>query len=417
MKRYELKRLSLLPLALVTLVLVGACSGEGSSGSAKSIILLIGDGMGLAHRDAIRLAAVGMEENLEMDSLPHSGFSSTRSLGPGDLVTDSAAGGTAIASGIKTANDAVGVNADGEKVATLLELAKWDGKSTGLVTTSAVTDATPAAFAAHVESRNERSEIARQYLEDTKPDVILGGGEDFWLPGDEPGAHPDNPPNAPEEGSRGTEGNLVQKATRLGYEHVTGAEELDSANGPKILGLLANDGMFLAQPEDEGAVYDPAVPLPEMTRKAIEVLSRNEKGFFLMVEEEAIDEMSHSNNAEFMLESGKQLDEAVGVAKDYAERHPDTLLVVAADHETGGLSIETLSQGGADDPLEESSEEDGPFRVASSKGLFSTDWTSHSHTAEDVPVTAMGPGAEAVDGSYENTHLYDVIRNAFLQEK
>lgn len=401
-----------MPFVLMTLVLAFACSGEEkNSGNAKSAILVIGDGMGASHRGAIRLATVGTEGSLEMDSLPYSGLSHTLSVDPEEQVTDSAAAGTAIASGVKTYNGAVGVNAEGEQVATLLELAKRDGKSVGLVTTSTVTDATPAAFAAHVENRNAQSEIARQYLEETKPDVILGGGEDYWYPEGVTGNYPDGPS---EEGSRGSKGNLVEKAERLGYETVANNEELEESEGNRILGLFANEAMYQARPESQGDSYDPVVPLPEMTRKAIEMLSRDEQGFFLLVEEEAIDSMSHENNAELMLEAGQQLDEAVGVAKDYAENNPNTLLVVGADHEAGGMSIEDVRQAAGEGSFDP--HEDGPFRVAGSESNFSVDWTTDEHTATDVPITAMGPRAELFSGTYEDTHLYDALREALLQE-
>ena len=214
-----------------------------------------------------------------------------------------------------------------------------------------------------------------------------------------------------EEGSQSSEEDLIGKTERLGYEYVTNAEELGAADGPKILGLFANEEMFRNGPEDGVAEYNPAVPLPEMTRRAIEILSENSEGFFLVVEEEAIDEMSHANNAELMLEAGQQLDESVAVAKDYIEDNPNTLLVVAADHETGGMSVEALDQD-PENPIGPG--EDGPFQVPDSELQFSIDWTTDDHTATDVPITASGPGAEAMEGVYENTHLYVAIKRSLF---
>ena len=403
MSSSKLRQLLLPSLILAVLVFPGACSVESSPENAESAIVFIGDGMGAAHRSAIQLSTVGLDGDLEMNDLPHSGFSDTSPVDSGNLVTDSAAGATAIASGIKTNNGAVGVNAEGERVTTLLEQAKEAGKSVGLVTTSQVTDATPAAFAAHVENRSDQSEIARQYLEETRPDVILGGGENYW--------HPEKETEDNEEESQGSEEDLVEKAKRLGYDYVTNAEELDAADGPEILGLFADVEMFRNGPEGGVAEYNPAVPLPEMTSKAIEVLSENSEGFFLVVEEEAIDEMSHANNAELTLKSGQQLDKSVAVAKDYVESNPNTLLVVAADHETGGMSVEALDRD-SENPVGPG--EDGPFQVPDSELQFSIDWTTDDHTATDVPITASGPGAEAIEGVYENTHLYVAIKEALF---
>jgi alkaline phosphatase len=285
--------------------------------------------------------------------------------------------------------------------------------ATGLVTNSQVTDATPASFGAHVENRDLQSKIARQYLEESEPEVILGGGEDYWYPEGDPGAHPDEPEEDPEEKSAGTEGNLVQQAQDLGYEYATDAAELRAASRNRLLGLFANEEMFQQNPEGEGAVYDPQVELSEMTQKAIDTLSGDPDGFYLMVEE-GIDEMAHQSNAELVIEAGRQLDAAVEVGKSYAEADPSTLVIVAADHETGSLAIEDTNELQSDpDYPNESGEgrtsEDGPFDVAGSDKRFLVDWTTANHTAEDVPVTAMGPGGEDLVGVYENTHIHDAM--------
>ena len=415
-------------LLLAFLVALAALAGgagpapaqsSAAGGEAKNVIILVGDGMGTSHRDAIRFATVGDEGELAMDDMPYAGRSQTSPDDPEAFVTDSAAGGTAISSGVKTFNGAVGVDVDGNPVPTVLEAAERAGKATGLVTNSQVTDATPASFGAHVEDRDNQSEIARQYLEESRPDVILGGGEDFWFPPDDPGAFPDEPQVDPEEKSAGTKGNLVDQAQSLGYEYVTDAPSLQAAGGPKILGLFANEEMFQQAPEGEGDVYDPVVPLPEMTRKAIETLSQNPNGFFLLVEEEGIDEMAHQSNASLVIEAGQELDKAVKVVEDYAATDPETLVIVTADHETGSLAIEDTNeiQSDPDYPNESGggrTVEDGPFRVAGSDKRFLVDWSTTNHTAEDVPVTAMGPGAENLTGVYENTHIHDAMLEAML---
>jgi alkaline phosphatase len=431
----------ILTLSIVpVLVLVGLAPGlspipaeaQQESGRATNVILFIGDGTGPAHRLAGQLATVGLDGLLVMDTLPVAGLSGTAPDDPETVVTDSAAGAVALASGVKSYNGAIGVDAERRPVPTILELARAAGKATGLVTTSQVTDASPAAFGAHVESRREQSEIARQYLEESQPDVILGGGEDWWYPEGEAGAFPDNPAEDPEEASKSDKGNLVARAQELGYAYVTSAEELDTASGPKLLGLFANEEMFQQRPEGQGDIYAPVVSLDAMTQKAIEILSQDPDGFFLVVEEEAIDEMAHSNNAPLVLEAVQELDKAVAVATQFAQDQPDTLVIVTADHETGGLTIEEL-----DDPEEPDesgpggsaamaaatpsamsddeatiSGEDGPFPVANSQFAFIMDWTTTGHTAANVPVTAVGPGAENLAGVYPNTHIFEAMMAA-----
>ncbi|MDO6851725.1 alkaline phosphatase [Priestia megaterium] len=379
-----------------------------NNGKAKNVILFVGDGMGTDHRDAIRLATVGTNGKLAMDDMPVEGRVHTSS--GSSFVTDSAAAATAIASGVKSYNGAVGVNMKGKPVQTVLEKAKLSGKATGLVTTSQVTDATPAAFGAHVSNRSAQSDIAKQYLENSKVDVILGGGEDYWYPAGSSGSYPDAPPEDKEEGSKGTKGNLVNKAQKLGYTYVDNANELKYAKGQKVLGLFANEEMFQQAPEGEGDVYNPTVSLRDMTKKAIDTLSQNKKGFFLVVEEEGIDEMAHNNNASLTIKAGQQLDDTVKMAKKYAKTHPDTLVLVTADHSTGGLSLETTDKN--DESGDGVSKEDGPFNIANSKEQFMVDWTTEGHTASDVPLNAMGAKSELFNGVYENTYIHDALVEA-----
>ncbi len=387
---------------------------EAEAGAARSAIFMMGDGMGAAQRDAIQLATVGAYDRLVMDSLPYEGMVGTNSVDPETFVTDSAAGATSFASGIKTVNGAVGVDPEGTAVPTVLEQAKAAGKSVGLVTTSQVTDASPAAFASHVEDRDNQTEIARQYIYDSQPDVILGGGEDYWYPEGNEGAYPDD--SEAEETSQSDQGNLVDQAQQQGYQYVTSADELAAASGPKVLGLFANETMFTAEPEPEG-VYEPTVPLTQMTQKAIDILSQNPNGFFLFVEEEATDEMGHANNGGLQIKSGQALNDAVSLGKSYADQSGDTLLMTTADHECCGLSVEQTDdpeypdENGGNQGSENANQstEDGPFPVVDSDYQFIMDWTTTSHTAVDVPLTATGPGAAALTGNYENTHIYDVM--------
>jgi alkaline phosphatase len=354
------------------------------SPNARNVIFFVGDGMGPDHRELIRLMSVGPRGQIAMNDMPYSGLSITNST---STVTDSAAGATAFASGVKTYNGAIGVNENKQPVETVLELAKKAGKSTGIVTTSQVTDATGGAFGAHVEDRKQQTEIARQFLEKNKVDVILGGGR----------AHFKN-----------EQINLVGLAQRQGYQFATNTQELKGSSGSQILGLFAEEEMFEKGPEGEG-VYKPSVSLPDMTTKAINTLSQNRKGFFLVVEEEGIDEMAHENNAELVIKAGKQLNRSVEIAKDFAKSNPNTLIIVAADHETGGMAIEAVDE---EDESGDISPEDGPFKAPNSDQQFIIDWTTKEHSGVFVPVTAMGPGAENLTGVFQNTHIHDVMVDA-----
>jgi alkaline phosphatase len=391
--------------------------GKGHGKRARNVIVLQGDGMGTAQRDLIRLVTKGNRPGRElvMNKLDHAGLVHTDPADPKEAVTDSAAAATAFATGVKTFNGAVGVNRNGRAVRTLLEDARRAGKATGLVTTSQVTDATPAAYASHVTDRGEQSEIARQYLVRSKPDVILGGGEDFWYPAGTPGAYPDHPPTDPSEASKGTEGNLVERAKSLGYRYVTNAAQLRRTRARKVLGLFANEEMFEHREEGHGDLYDPVVPLRTMASKAIDLLSRDRQGFFVLIEEEGIDEMAHENNAGLMIKAGAALDAAVKVAVRFARRHPGTLIVVQGDHETGGLTIENPDTD--DESGDELSREDGPFTVGGTDLQVVADWTTGGHTGADTPITASGPGSKAFDGVIDNTDVHDAISRAMFRRR
>jgi alkaline phosphatase len=386
----------------------GNYKAEAATTKAKNVVLFVGDGMGTAQRDAIRLATVGETGQLAMDSMPYVGLIHTSST---TAITDSAASATAYASGVKTYNGAIGVDANKKSVKTIMEYAKDKGMSTGLVTTSQITDATPAAFASHVEDRSKQSDIALQYLTKSKVDVLLGGGEDFWFPAGNTGAFKDETPADPSEKSKGTQGDLVKKAKSLGYTYVTNKTDMSKAKG-KLLGLFANEEMFQQKPEGQGDVYNPIVSLPDMTKKALDTLSTNKKGFFLMVEEEATDEMAHNNNAKLTIKAGQELDKSVKVAKDFAKQHPDTLVLVLADHETGGFSVEEVDASDESTDGATISGEDGPFAIANSKMSFVVDWTTSGHTGVDVPVTVTGAGAEIFSGIYENTQIFNKLAQA-----
>jgi len=395
-------------LALVLAASVACGEDEEASeagidrGTAQNVILLIGDGMGVAHRTAARLYSVGRGGELAMDTLPTAGMARTWSTE--SVVTDSAAAGTALATGVKTYNTAIAVDPDGNSVQTILEKAQEAGKSVGLVTTMQLADATPASFAAHNADRNDHLSIALDML-GHDVDVLLGGGEDYFLPVGTPGCYPD-------DGDRTDNRNLVDEAVAKGYTHVCNEADfsaVDPSATDKLLGTFADYAM--TRP------YAPS--LADMAAKAIAILSENPEGFFLMVEGGQIDKAAEVNDALNTIGDTVGFDQAVKAALDFQAENPDTLVIVTADHATGGLAIEDLPQDEAcpeplpADPREckNALHEDGPFEERGG-AKFWLDWTTVNHTGDDVPVTAAGPHAIDLTGYYENTHIFQVMREA-----
>jgi alkaline phosphatase len=367
----------------------GGATVPASAAAVRNVIFINGDGMAAAHREAGRLFLAGPDGSLAMDRFPYSGQLTTSPADPASVVTDSAAGASAWATGRRTYNGAVSVDTRGRSLPTLGAQAKRAGRATGLVTTAQVTDATPAAFFASAVDRKAQDDIARQYLEVSTPDVILGGGEDWWLPAGTPGAHPDRPSADPSEASLGRQGDLVARARDDGYRYVSTAGGLAAADGGRLLGLFANEEMF----QQNGDVYEPPVDLATMTRKALGILATDPDGFFLLVEEEAVDEFAHANNGRRVLQAMGELDRAVEVAQSFAAAHPGTLVVVTGDHETGGLAV---VDGDA-------------FPVKGTKLRFGMRWITTGHTAQDVPVSAYGPLADRFTGKHPNTYVHEVL--------
>jgi alkaline phosphatase len=271
--------------ALLSILAVFGCDSSSPDPvtieKATNIILFIGDGMGEEHRKAASWTTVGETGFLAMDDMPTIGWAQTRSAD--NLVTDSAAAATAMSTGVKTNNGVIGLDANLNFVPTILEEAKRQGKMTGLVTTTQVTHATPAAFAAHVENRNMMTDIAVQII-DARVDVILGGGEDEFFPFTDIGCFP-------EAGERDDGRNLIDESVAVGYTYVcdpASFSAIDPISTDRLLGLFADEGM--PRP------FSPS--LVEMTHKAIDILSKNPAGFFLLVEGGQIDWASHSNDAE-----------------------------------------------------------------------------------------------------------------------
>jgi len=351
---------------------------------AHNIILLIGDGMGENQRKAAQWYTYGMTQDLVMDTLPIKGWAITAALD--SPITDSPAAGTAMATGHKTNKGRVSVYPDDVPLKTILEYAQERGMSVGLVTTVFLTDATPAVFAAHVPDRmTMRNEIASMIL-DHQVDVLLGGGEDDFLPTSVTGCYP-------EEGHREDGRNLIDEAVEAGYTYVCDASALAQISietTDKLLGLFNDEQM--------NRPYSPS--MVEMTQTAMDILSKNPNGFFLMVEGGLIDWACHANKAQETINDTIEFDEAVSLAVSFANSTSDTLVIVTADHETGGMSVEMSPSGSPD--------EDGPFSMPDGKDYY-INWTTDYHTDANVPVSAMGPGSGALSGTYENTHIFDVM--------
>jgi alkaline phosphatase len=366
--------------------------GPPNRAHPRDIILLIGDGMGEAHRVAARWSAVGQNGALAMDPLPFGGWERTASLD--DPVTDSAAAGTALATGFKTNNGMISMVPDSTPltVTTILERAQAQGMAVGLVTNVQMAHATPAAFAAHVEHRSMMTEIARQMLA-LEVDVLLGGGEDEFLPVEGTGVYTGC---YPQVGERTDGRNLIDEAVAAGYTYVCDATDLTAVaptSTTRLLGLFA----------DEGMQYPYSPSLAEMTEQAIAILSQDPEGFFLMVEGGQIDWAGHGNDAERVISDTIDFDQAVAVAQAYASIAGNTLVIVTADHETGGMSTTLTSTGIIT--------EDGPFFMPGGTPFY-INWTTSDHTSADVPTTAQGAWSDLLIGTYENTHIHDVMRLA-----
>ena len=261
------------------------------------------------------------------------------------------------------------------------------GKATGLVTTSQVTDATPAAYGAHVADRAQQSEIARQYLEGSKPDVILGGGEDFWYPPGEPGRLARQPADGPDRAEQGRPRATSSTAPgpRLPVRERPRRPAPD-ARGRKLLGLFANEEMFEHREEGHGDLYEPVVPLPEMARKALDMLSQRPRRL-LRADRGGGDRRDGAREQRgLMIKSGAALDATVQLAVDFARRHPRH-----ADRRPG-----RPRDGRPDD--RELADERGrvrrgePRRTGRSRSRAPTsrcsrDWTTGQHTGADMPIT------------------------------
>lgn len=332
-------------------------TGAQETQPVKNIIFMIGDGMGLAQTHSAMLRS---QTPLAFERAQYIGLSKTYSAN--NRVTDSAAAGTAMATGHKTYNGAIGVDPDKKPVENMVERVQKKGLATGIVVTKDITDATPAAFMSHQPSRKMAEEIASD-ITNSKVDLFIGGGRDRFE-------------------KRKDSVNLTDQLRKKGYEIAYTLDEIKNVQSGKLAGLLAS-GNLKKMTEGRGNY------LPEATAQALTILKNNSpKGFFLMVEGSQIDSGGHSNNAEVVITETLDFDKAIAVAFDFADRNPGTLVVVTADHETGGMTI----------PSNKSDFTKGESGI---QYLFSTG----SHTGVMVPVYAYGTGAENFSTIMENTDL------------
>ncbi len=406
---------------------------------AKNVILFVGDGLSLAHRVAARILSKGMKEGkahgrLAIDDMPHMALVAT--AGSDSIITDSANSASAYATGHKTASGAMGVYADrtrdpfdDPRVETIASLVKRRlGLAVGVVTDTEIQDATPAAMVSHTRLRREYDRIVEHFFA-ARPDVILGGGLANFLPKDAAGS------------KRKDEQDFVARFRDAGYAYVTTAAELaaaKAANNGKLLGLfnLGNMDGVLDRRFLKGGTVERFPDQPDLTEQlgaALDVLSRNQAGFFLMVEAGMIDKYSHGLEMERAVYDTIMLDNAVKQARDWAgARGDDTLILVIADHSHNiGLAgtvdhdpdrkpdrplherVRIYARAGFPNyPAPDAAGYPPSVDVSRRLAILSSTPRGSVHSAEDVILTATGPGSERVRGQLDNTEVFRVMVEA-----
>ncbi|MBO4985159.1 MAG: alkaline phosphatase [Bacteroides sp.] len=383
MKNYRLTLLGLLSL------LLASCTTQETK--VKNVIYLIGDGMGFGAVSSLLLS----EDSLTgFELAPVIGLSETCSAN--NYVTDSPAGGTALACGKRTKNGYLGVDPDGNPMTSIMKKAQALGKKSGIVVNTVLTEATPAAFYAGVTNRSQSYKIAEQFTE-SNVDVAIGSGLSAFI-------------NRPD--SVDLTATLIDK----GYDVYLDWKAVLNSTSDKFVGILpmndvhrrnksrnrtagAADGAEVClaaklaasneSTTDTTRLSEPTLYLEKATAKALEVLTQksDEKGFFLMIESAIIDGYGHNNDSEGMIEEMQEFNRTLKVVVDYVNKHPETLLVVVADHETGGTSVSYKS-----------------FEVGE-KVPVQLSFSTKGHSGTVVPIFAYGAGAEAFGGIMKNIDL------------
>lgn len=448
-------------IAVLILCLGGAAPVSAQSEAEerpRNVILFVADGGGPASftmaRDYLRWKED--RQALAFDSVL---VGSIRTFATSSRVTDSAAGATAFSTGVKTYNGAIAVDPEERPLATLLEAAEQRDMATGLVATSRLTHATPASFAAHVPQRAMENQIAAQMMEQDI-EVLLGGGRRHFLPD----TVETSESSEGERGQRTDDRDLLEEARANGYNLVQDRRALMDAQDTPVLGLFTRSHM--AYEVDRDAEREPS--LAEMSRKALDLLSTDEEGFFLMIEGSRIDHAAHGNDAAGHLYDLLAYEEAIREVLEFAREEGNTLVLATSDHETGGLTLGRNRDGGGVydwqpevlDRIEASHGEiiaemgDNPdealiaFRSLTGiddlssveealiHAAFRTDdegeteadtgqlsralaeiisrralvgWTSTGHTAVDVNVYAYGPGHDLFIGNFDNTYIGETL--------
>lgn len=361
-------------------------TGGAAAATAANVILMIGDGMGLEHLKAAGHYAHGREGSTFIESLPRQARVVTCSAyavptnavanAVEPKITDSAAAATAFATGRKVYNGvlSVALPGDGKPLVSALELAQAAGKRTGLVTTSFLTDATPAAFGAHVKARTMQKEVAAALLKTCRPTLMLGGGSKDKI--------------ATLNATGGEAAGYKVAIDRAGLK------ALIAETPERILGVFSAGPMCY---EFDHATttrkeYDRIPHLSEMAAAALEFLPHGTNGFFLMIEGGCIDKAAHGNHLERDVYEAVEFDRTVAQVVAWAQKRGDTLVLVTADHETGGLKV---TQGNGEGKMP------------------TVTWSSKGHTGANVGLFAMGPGSESIAGTLDNTDIFRLLTGAF----
>ena len=383
-----MKRNLILMTLLYIFTAVSCCNMQKEEPQVRNVIYLIGDGMGFG---AVTSLLLTEDDVTGFEQAPVIGLNET--CAANNYVTDSPAGGTALATGVRTRNGYCGLDPDGNQLTGILQKAQAMGKKTGIVVNTTLTEATPAAFYAGVTSRKMNYEIAQQFTE-SGVDVAIGSGLDYFI------SRPD---------SLDLTATLIEK----GYDVYLNWSAVLNTLSDKFVGILpmadvhrqesgrseagAAEGhevclaaRLAAASGEEGAsdLSEPEVYLQKASEKALEALSRdNEQGYFLMIESALIDGYGHNNDSEGMIAEMKEFDALLRQLVAYVDQNPETLLVVTADHETGGtwLTYTGYEVGGS-----------SPITMS---------YSSRGHSGVVVPIFAYGEGAESFAGVMKNTDI------------